>query len=41
MKIRKLAFLCENSRGGGGGGGCSGSTRGNPVYRRNFKKLEH
>ena len=36
MKIRKLAFLCENS-----GGGCSGSTRGNPVYRRNFKKLEH
>ena len=39
MKIRKLAFLCENS--GGGGGGCSGSTRGNPVYRRNFKKLEH
>ena len=21
MKIRKLAFLCENSRGGGGGGG--------------------
>ena len=40
MKIRKLAFLCENSRGGGGGG-CSGSTRGNPVYRRNFKKLEH